>query len=166
MSDCWFRSVARAKFRVSRAVATCEARTLSTATRLFTNSTDNCMANELTAKTNPARKAAELQRHDVSKTCVHQYTEDLLPLAVRQRSYERPDGRHAGMALTAGGCFGVKAWRWDSVVRAAKRTPVVTAAPRPTPMRLPVSGPSSPSALSGSTDTHRMYMSNALHPVV
>ena len=43
--DCWFRSVARAKFRVSRAVATCDARTLSTATRLFTNSTDNCVAN-------------------------------------------------------------------------------------------------------------------------
>ena len=109
MSDCWFRSVARAKFRVSRAVATWDARTLSTATRLFTNSTDNCMANEITARTNQARKAAEQHRPHVSKTCVHRYT---VPLVVRQRSYERPDGRHAGMALTAGGCFGVKARRW------------------------------------------------------
>ena len=42
-SDGWLRSVIRAKFRVSSAVATWDARTLSTATRLFTNSTDNCM---------------------------------------------------------------------------------------------------------------------------
>ena len=48
MSDGWLRSVIRAKFRVSRAVATWDARTLSTATRLFTNSADNCMANEHT----------------------------------------------------------------------------------------------------------------------
>ena len=59
VSDCWFRSVARAKFRVSRAVATWDARTLSTATRLFTNSTDNCMVNEITARPTQARKAAE-----------------------------------------------------------------------------------------------------------
>ena len=111
VSDCWFRSVARAKFRVSRAVATCDARTLSTATRLFTNSTDNCMANEITARTIQARKAAGQHKPHVSKTCVHRCAEDFLPLVARQRSYERPDGRHAGMALTAGGCFGVKV-RW------------------------------------------------------
>ena len=100
VSDCWFRSAARA-------VATWDARTLSTATRLFTNSTDNCMANEITARTNQARKASEQRRPHVSKACVHRYTEDLLPLVVRQRSHDRPDGRHAGMALTAGGYFGV-----------------------------------------------------------
>ena len=170
VSDCWFRSVARAKFRVSRAVATWDARTLSTATRLFTNSTDNCMANEITARTNQARKAAGQHKPHVSKTCVHRYTEDLLPLVVRQRSYERPDGRHAGMALTAGGWVlwseGAMVRRGTSVGRAAKRTPAVTAAARPTPMRFPVSGPSSPSAFSGSADTHRMNMSSVLHPVV
>ena len=171
VSDCWFGSVTRAKFRVSRAVATWHARTLSTATRLFTNSTDNCMANELTARTNPARKAANLQRHDANKTCMQRNTEDLLPLVFHHRSYERPEGRHAGMALTAGGYFGVKARRWDVGPASSGRPKgrlwsVVTAAARPTPMRFPVSGPSSPSALSGSTDTHRMNMSSVLHPVV
>ena len=82
VSDCWFRLVARAKFRVSRAVATCDART---ATRLFTNSTDNCMANEITARTIQARKAAEQHKTHVSKTGVHRCAEDLLPLVVRQR---------------------------------------------------------------------------------
>ena len=67
VSDGWLRSVIRAKFRVSRAVATWDARTLSTATRLFTNSADNCMANEHTARKNQASKAAELRRHDACK---------------------------------------------------------------------------------------------------
>ena len=118
-----FRSVARAKFRVSRAVATCDARTLSTATRLFTNSTDNCMASEITARTIQARKAAGQHKTHVSKTGVHRCAEDLLPLVVRQRSYERPDGRHAGMALTAGGGFGMKV-RWLDV------EPVLAGRPR------------------------------------
>ena len=103
VSDGWLRSVIRAKFRVSRAVATWDARTLSTATRLFTNSADNCMANEHTARTNQASKAAELRM----RTCVRRNTEVLLPLVFGQRSYDKPDGRHAGMALTGGGYFGL-----------------------------------------------------------
>ena len=53
-----------------------------------------------------------------------------MPLVVRQRSYERPDGRHAGVAWTVGGGFGMKVMvrRGTSVGRAAKRTPVVAAA--------------------------------------
>ena len=57
-SDSGFRSTARAKFRVSKAVATWQARTLSTATRLFTNSVDNHMASVITARTTQARGAA------------------------------------------------------------------------------------------------------------
>ena len=46
------RSVIKAKFRVSKAVATWDARTVSTATRLFTNSADKYMAtNETTSST-------------------------------------------------------------------------------------------------------------------
>ena len=48
------RSVIKAKFRVSRAVATWDARTLSTATRLFTNSADNCMATDQTTRSTQA----------------------------------------------------------------------------------------------------------------
>ena len=74
VSDGWLRSVIRAKFRVSRAVATWDARTLSTATRIFTNSADNCMATEQTARSTQARKAAGLRRNDA---CRHACTEIL-----------------------------------------------------------------------------------------
>ena len=67
VSDGWLRSVMRAKFRVSRAVATWDARTLSTATRLFTNSTDNFMATEQTARSAQESEAAAWPRHDVCK---------------------------------------------------------------------------------------------------
>ena len=58
-SDSEFRSTARAKFRVSKAVATWEARTLSTATRVFTNSGDNHMASVLNARATQARGGCE-----------------------------------------------------------------------------------------------------------
>ena len=54
-SDSEFRSTARAKFKVSKAVATWEARTLSAATRLFTNSGDSHMASVINARTIQAR---------------------------------------------------------------------------------------------------------------
>ena len=71
VSDGWLRSVIRAKFRVSRAVATWDARTLSTATRLFTNSADNCMATDQTARSTQAKlqscKAAAWPRYGACK---------------------------------------------------------------------------------------------------
>ena len=58
-SDSEFRSTARPKFKVSKAVATWEARTLSTATRLFTNSGDSHMASVINARTIQARGGCE-----------------------------------------------------------------------------------------------------------
>ena len=49
------RSVIKAKFRVSKAVATWDARTLSTATRLFTNSADKYMATDQTTSSTQAK---------------------------------------------------------------------------------------------------------------
>ena len=64
---------------------------------------------------------------------LHQRAEYLLPCAELQRPRVNPDGRHAGMALTAGGAFGT-APRWSEV-----------------PMRFTPPRPSSPVALPGCT---------------
>ena len=56
------------------------------------------------------------------------------------------------------------AGRGNRVVRTVRKPSVMTA--RSAPMRLPMSGPSSPSVLPGSTDTHRADVSRVLRTVV
>ena len=58
-SDSEFRSTAGAKFKVSKAVAIWEARTLSAAIRLFTNSGDSHMASVINARTTQAKSGCE-----------------------------------------------------------------------------------------------------------
>ena len=58
-SDSEFRSTARAKFKVSKDVEICEARTLSTAIRLFTNSGESHMASVSNARTTQAKGSCE-----------------------------------------------------------------------------------------------------------
>ena len=58
-SDSEFRLTARAKFKVSRDVEICEARTLSTAIRLFTNSGESHVATVSNARTTQAEGSCE-----------------------------------------------------------------------------------------------------------
>ena len=114
VSDCWFRGVAKTKFRVSRAVATWDARTLSTATRLFTNSTDNCMVNEITARPTQARKAAEQHNQLMLARLVYIGVLRTFCRCLSVNGHMKDQMEHAGVALTAGGGFGMKV-RWSDV---------------------------------------------------
>ena len=72
-SDSEFRSTARAKFKVSKDVEIWEARTLSTAIRLFTNSGDSHMASVSNARTIQAQSICETpqpEQNQVHPCCI------------------------------------------------------------------------------------------------
>ena len=65
------------------------------------------MASEITARKTQARRAANQDRQlMLACTGLNPLAENFLPLVKIQRPYDRPDGQHTGMALTAGGGLG------------------------------------------------------------